>query len=129
MRIEPDRIRDELNEHLKGAPKGEAQKIAHAAEISPSTLSRFRAGIYPGRSDLIAAKLAEALESRIIGDEIASGKMQQFGWIVITGNRLRAVKKMQTVEELVGKNPAASVIQVWGATESGRVHFVKVLKG
>lgn len=124
MRIDEESVRDQLNAHLAGSRKGEAARIAAAAGLSTSTVSRFRSNTFMGNNEKIAERLAAVLAEQWAADGILSGRLKPW-WLVNTRTGLRVVKRQETVSHILEQSPDAFVIQVWRGPEPDEIHFVK----
>jgi transcriptional regulator with XRE-family HTH domain len=119
-----EQTRNRINETLTGANKGQAKRLAAEAGISASTLSRFRAGTYAGRSDLVAARLAEALDSRDAATAIMEGRLK-LAWLVSGPSGVRLVRTAKTLEKVTAGQPEAVIVQVWRGQSPDEIYFVR----
>lgn len=106
-------VRHELNEIIDNDPKITASSIARDINLSKSTLSKYRHGIYPGNNSMISDRLAEWMGSRKIAKEQMAGNLKQV-WIVrLSPERLRIAKTRRALEKALAENPDAWVITMW----------------
>ena len=106
-------VRDELNGLLEHDQRLTASSVARDINLSKSTLSKYRHGIYPGNNSMISDRLAEWMGSRKIAKEQMAGNLKQV-WIVrLSPERLRIAKTRRALEKALAENPDAWVITMW----------------
>lgn len=106
-------VRHELNEILDNDPKITASSIARDINLSKSTLSKYRHGIYPGNNSMISDRLAEWMGSRKIAKEQMAGNLRQVWLVRLSPERIRTVKTRKALVKALAENPDAYVITMW----------------
>lgn len=106
-------VRHELNEILDNYPKITASSIARDINLSKSTLSKYRHGIYPGNNSMISDRLAEWMGSRKIAKEQMAGNLRQVWLVRLSPDRIRIVKTRRALEKVLAESPDAYVITMW----------------
>ena len=106
-------VRHELNEILDNDPKITASSIARDINLSKSTLSKYRHGIYPGNNSMISDRLAEWMGSRKIAKEQMAGNLRQVWLVRLSPERIRVAKTRRALEKALTENPDAWVITMW----------------
>lgn len=106
-------VRHELNEILDNDPKITASSIARDINLSKSTLSKYRHGIYPGNNSMISDRLAEWMGSRKIAKEQMAGNLRQVWLVRLSPERLRIAKTRRALDKALAENPDAYVITMW----------------
>lgn len=119
--IDVDGIRAAVNRNLN-TPDTTAKELAAEAGISPGTLSGFRKGVYKGRNDLVAEKVAHIIAGRQAYAEITAGK-RDLWFMVRTNGRVRATKNLKTLVAWMDRDPNAIGYISWWSKDPAQMPY------
>ena len=107
-----EEIRATVNNHLDRAPIGEARLLAEAAGVSPTTLSHFKDGKYPGDNLAVARKLHHGVQERRALGALRRPGIYQDCWLVATSDGIRLVRRKSKLDAIL-RNGGGRVVQVF----------------